>query len=965
MIIKGKREKRIAPLLFKTLLVVLAGIAIFFIVKTLSKKSNVNDSEIILCDAETVVEGKFVANDLLFNNGQTQSEEKSFSGKYSSFVDGDHKYGFSHTIKNPIKNARYIASVRRHTNNGAKSALVIQGKPGKGYYKQVSTSKSIDENGWELLTADIVIPDSAEVTELSIYTYCMQKGGDAYFDDLQIEIVNSQENGMSELDELHLYFDNQGFRKINAKRQEALQKGILQSADDDWVKAKLTEDGEISNDVNVRLKGDWTDHLKGDYWSYRIKMPTDKAWKRMQVFSLQDPETRSYLDEWIYHKALEREDVITPRYGFVKFSQNSQEPVLYAYEEHFNKQIAEYKNRREGVIVKFTEDYLWNLRLRNKDIHNKDVHQNVIHNADILPFKVGKTIKNPKLLEQFERAQALMDAYRNRTAPAHEVFDMELMAKYYAITDIFNANHSAIWHNLRFYYNPITKKLEPIGFDGYTEDGHFRLYVKLFFGEFMSSEDEDEWNAFYKYIFRDEEFIRYYVPAMVRYSSDEFINELLKENDNELFKLETLIRRNAKADYEFDDTKLLNRARLIHSNIKPFDENSLKVFREKDADGNASTFVTNYHNLPLEVVGAQKSKEWRPIKDTKTTLVRSNGRKAAPTFTKIEVADSDKYVFFKLPETDQVYRSTIKDWKRPEALKIGLGQNSELTIPLSEEAYTVKDKEVTIHAGSHLLDSPFVVPTGYKVVFEAGVHIDIVKRAYMLIYGPVFAGGSSDNPIVIESSDKSAQGVTIMKAGSPSLLNYVSISNLNTLEEGDWQLTGAVTFYESDVEMTNVTISNNHCEDALNIIRSSFTIKELNINNTFADGFDCDFCKGKLFESYFFATGNDGVDFSGSYIEINDTRLVNVGDKGISAGEQATLVVSDVHIEGAVIGIASKDLSKVKVTRAHLKDCQDGFAAYQKKPEFGGGTINVKSFSQEGVKNLTVSDPVSKINLPK
>ncbi len=965
MIIKGKKEKNIAPLIFKISLALLAGIGLFFIAKNFKFSTSNKKSEIILCDAETVAEGKFIANDLLFNNAQTQSSKKSYSGKYSSFVDGDNKYGIGYSIKNPEKNVRYILSVRRHANNGTKSALVVQGKPAKGFYKQISSSKSKDENGWELLTTDISIPDTADVNELSVYTYCSQKGGDAYFDDLQIEIVRSNDNGLNELDELHLYFDNQGFRKINAKREEALEKGILQSADDDWVKAKLTENDELSNDVNVRLKGDWTDHLKGDYWSYRIKMPTDKSWNRMQVFSLQDPSTRSFLDEWLYHKALEKEDVITPRYGFVKFSQNNQSPVLYAYEEHFNKQIAEYKNRREGVIVKFTEDYLWNQRLRNKDIHNKDIHQNVIHNADILPFRASKTFKDPKLTEQFERAQDLMDAYRNRTAPANEVFDMELMAKYYAITDVFNANHSAIWHNLRFYYNPITRKLEPIGFDGYTEDGHFRLYAKLFFGEFMSSADQDEWNAFYKYIFRDEEFIRYHVPAMMKYSSDEFINEVLAENDAEIFHLETLIRRSAKSDYEFDANKVLKRARLIHKNITPFNENSLKVFREKDADGNTQTYASNYHSMPLEVIGGQKSKKWLPIKKGPTTLVRSNGRKAAPTYTPIEVSPNDKYVFFKLPEMEQVYYSPIKDWKRPDQLTIGASQNSSLTIPLPEGSFSTKDKVVTIHSGNHQLKKPLIVPKGYTTILEEGAKIDITNKAYILLYGPLFATGSVDNPVIITSSDKSAQGVTIIKAGKKSILNFVSVSELNTLEENDWQLTGAVTFYESDVEMTQVTISKNHCEDALNIIRASFSIKELNINNTFADGFDCDFCTGKIFESYFHHTGNDGLDFSGSYIEVADTRLESVGDKGISAGEEATLIVSDVHIEGATIGIASKDLSKVKVTRVHLKDCQEGFAAYRKKPEFGGGTINVKSYTEEGVSNITVSDLESKINMPK
>lgn len=967
MLVKGKKEKNITPIIFKTLLVVLAVavvVVMFFFVKK-SMQSNSLKSEVIICNAEEVADGHFIANNLIFSNGKSQSSKKSYSGKYSSFVDGTNKYGIGYTIKNPDRNVRYIATVRRHASNGTKSAIVMQAKPAKGYYKQVSNSKSVDENGWELLTVDMSIPDTADVNELSIYTYCMQKGGDAYFDDLQIEIIRNNDNGLNDLDELHLYLDNQGFRKINAKREEALEKGILQSADDDWIKAKLTENNEVATDVNIRLKGDWTDHLKGEYWSYRIKMPTEKSWNRMQVFSLQDPATRSYLEEWIYHKALEKVDVITPRYGFVKFSQNNQDPVLYAYEEHFNKQIAEYKNRREGVIVKFSEDYLWNLRLKNKDIHNKDIHQNVIHNADILPFRSGKTFKDPKLTEQFEHAQDLMDAYRNRTAPANEVFDMELMAKYYAVTDIMNANHSAIWHNLRFYYNPITRKLEPIGFDGYTEDGHFRMYAKLFFGEFMSSPYEDEWSAFYKYIFRDEEFIRYYAPAMLKYSSDEFINELLAENDNEIFNLETLIRRSTKPDYEFDANKILKRARLIRKNITPFDENSLKVFREKDSDGNFKTYASNYHSLPLEFIGGQKNKKWLPINNNTSTLVRSNGRKAAPNFTQIEVSQSDKYAFFKLPETDQVFYSTIKDWKRPDQLKIGNSQNADLTIPLQEGAFSVMDSVVTIHSGSHQLTQALIVPKGYAVILEEGANIDITKRAYMLIYGPLFAKGSVNHPVVITSSDQSAQGVTIIKAGKKSVLNYVSITDLNTLEQDEWQLTGAVTFYESDVEMTQVTISKNHCEDALNIIRSTFSIKELNINNTFADGFDCDFCKGNIFESYFHNTGNDGLDFSGSYIEVSDTRLETIGDKGISAGEEATLIVTDVHIEDAIIGIASKDLSKVKVTRVHLKNCQEGFAAYRKKPEFGGGTINVKSYTEEGVTNLTAIDPESRINLPK
>jgi len=965
MIIKGTKGQKKSPAR-KILIGLFLLLGIVALTYWLWSSNRGSDTAVLLCDAEKVEEGKFIGvNGQKFNNGGTQSSEKSYSGRYSSKLDGDHRYGMGYTIKDISRQVRYIASVRRLTNNPNKSGLAMKAKPGKDIYIQSTESKSVDDNGWELLEVELTLPDSIDIDEISAYTFYTSSKGEAYFDDLKIEMIREGVIEMDDLAKLHLYLDQKALNKINDKRYEAMKKGILQTGDNDWVKAKLTENDSLESDVKVRLKGDWTDHLKGDYWSYRIKMPSDRSWNRMQTFSLQDPHTRYYLYEWLYHKALEEVDVITPRYGFVEFGQNEKSSVLYAYEEHFDKQVAEYKNRREGVIMKFSEDYMWNQRLRNKNIHNKDVHQNVIHNSDILPFKQAKTFKSPKLTEQFLRAQDLMEAFKNRTAPASEVFDMELLARHYAVTDIFNANHGLIWHNLRFYYNPITRKLEPIGFDGYTESGHYRLYTKLFFGEFKSSDDEDEWSAFYKYIFRDPEFIKYYVPAMVEYSSDEFINELLDKYDNEIYSLEKLIRRYADSDYQFDVATLKKRARTIHQNIKPLDENSMKVFVEKDTNGNQKVLASNYHNLPLVVVGSGATKEWDPA-DEISTLVRSNGRKQPPSYTEIKLTDKAKYVFYKLPGGDKIYYCTVKRWNRPGSdLKITYSKASEIEIPLDADAYKLEGNEVTILSGNHSLSKRLLIPEGYKLTIMPGTNIDMVQKAYMLSYSPVQLMGTKDDPILITSSDKTSQGFAVLQADKQSQVLYTSFTHLNTLEEGEWQMTGAVTFYESDVEMTNVTVSENNCEDALNLVRSNFSIRQLNINNTFADGFDGDFCKGKLMDSYLWNTGNDGLDYSGSWIEISDVLLENIGDKGISAGEEATLDIRDVTISKAQIGIASKDLSKVKLVNTSLKDCTQGFAAYRKKPEFGGGFINVKSYTEEGVERLINKDEESTINLPK
>ena len=117
----------------------------------------------------------------------------------------------------------------------------------------------------------------------------------------------------------------------------------------------------------------------------------------------------------------------------------------------------------------------------------------------------------------------------------------------------------------------------------------------------------------------------------------------------------------------------------------------------------------------------------------------------------------------------------------------------------------------------------------------------------------------------------------------------------------------------------------------------------INIHHTLSDGFDADFCTGEIKNSVFSNTGNDGMDFSGSQITIGGTRIDNAGDKGISVGEDSSVKVWNAHITNSNIGVASKDLSFLSIFYIKMEDCVTGYAAYQKKPEFGPGKIEVET----------------------
>ena len=123
------------------------------------------------------------------------------------------------------------------------------------------------------------------------------------------------------------------YRQMLEKRDEALRVGILQTTDADYVPATVTLNNGQKMDAEIRLKGDWTDHLEGEKWSFRIHLKEDDAQVLgFRQFSIQTPETRNFLYEWAMHQNLAEEDVLTTRYDFVNVMLNGELLGIYAIE---------------------------------------------------------------------------------------------------------------------------------------------------------------------------------------------------------------------------------------------------------------------------------------------------------------------------------------------------------------------------------------------------------------------------------------------------------------------------------------------------------------------------------------------------------------------------------------------------------------------------------------------------------
>ena len=105
---------------------------------------------------------------------------------------------------------------------------------------------------------------------------------------------------------------------------------------------------------------------------------------------------------------------------------------------------------------------------------------------------------------------------------------------------------------------------------------------------------------------------------------------------------------------------------------------------------------------------------------------------------------------------------------------------------------------------------------------------------------------------------------------------------------------------------------------------------------------DVDFSKGLIENSIFENVGNDAIDISGSNVTALNININGSGDKAISAGEASKLIANNISIKNSNIGIASKDLSLVKAKNLNFETTKYCYAAYQKKPEYGPGSIRIE-----------------------
>jgi len=285
--------------------------------------------------------------------------------------------------------------------------------------------------------------------------------------------------------------------------------------------------------------------------------------------------------------------------------------------------------------------------------------------------------------------------------------------------------------------------------------------------------------------------------------------------------------------------------------------------------------------------------------------------------------------------------------------------------------HNTNSNSLRVQRGHWAVNEFLVIPGGRRLIIPHGTTLDFEPQAGLVATGPVDIEGTSDEPVVLQGNfagkdKKTWQGIAIIKSGEPSIWSNVKIENTAGVQIDQWALSGGVNFYESDIEMDHVLFSGNRSEDALNIVRSKFKLKNVTIKNTTSDAFDSDFSNGAVvdgvFENIGSVGGGDGIDLSGSEVSVSRTVFKNISDKALSVGENSQLKASEVDINNVAIGAASKDGSELFISNSKMTGIKKaGLMAYIKKPEYGPAAITAEGLEYDSKEKKAISQKGSKI----
>jgi hypothetical protein len=742
-------------------------------------------------------------------------------------------------------------------------------------------------------------------------------------------------------------------RTIQQFREEALTLGTLIGSDDGYVPATLRVGDELLK-VRMRLKGHALDHLRGRKWSYRVEIKDSARLWGMRGFALQHPSTRGFEREWLFHRHLQHEGVLGLRYGFVRVVFNGDDLGLHALEERFSKELLEAQGRREGPIIKFDES-AWLERFARRT--GLGLAAGDFSTAGVTTFRKKSIAGSPTLSAQRDAGVQMFRAFAQGELPASQVFKVPQLARYMALCELYGSWHGLAYHNMRFYYDPVEARLEPIGYDANSSLGTSRGDLQALG---MS------WSA---RILEDPLVARAYAAELARLSGPEYLSGIRAALGVELDETVLLLNREWPIDASAAWQSIARRQEQMRSLLAVRHMVSGRI--TANDDGSRTIKVFNNLRLPVELLALHAGDTIIALTDAGVAPLlpaTPAGKVSEPftrSFTLKEAAAAAVAVECRIAGLEETRRVPLirhdfalpADGPRPTAPTVAEALTQHEFLERSSDPTVLR-----VVPGDWSVTGDLVLPDGVGLIAGPGTMLRFETGAILTATGALHFTGTAQQPVRLVPRQESWAGVLVLNAPR-SAWSHVQVEATTGIERHGWMTTGGVTFSRAAVSFTECRFADSRAEDALNVLDAEIELAGTVFTRCVSDAFDGDFVTGRIDGCRYDHVAGDAIDVSGSKLLITQVDVRAVGDKAVSAGEKSAVEVSSLTVIGAGMGLVSKDHSTLRALDVDIRDTGVGLAAYVKKPEYGPASIEANGVALSDVETPALVQTFSRITL--
>ncbi len=750
--------------------------------------------------------------------------------------------------------------------------------------------------------------------------------------------------------EIHIHLKNKDFLILMKNRKHALEQLSLLPKDNEEIPATINFQGK-SLTATLRLKGDKIDHFEEPVaWSLRIALKKQQHILSMNRFSLQRLQTRSNDIDPLYQMMMREQGIIAPRYQFVKVKINNIDWGLMEMEDHFTREIQEANRHKESIIAKLDETEMWE--------YVTAYYTMLLYNNSFVAstefFSRKKIQNNAKFSQDATYAKSLMQAWQSGRLSTHFGFDNKTYNTFIAISELWGAWHPMAWGNLRFYYNPYLGKFEPVSFD-FSEPSQettlshaekFPLFNEIIFNKenttFLESGFYETVNA----LANDNEISR------LKKEQADLIHLLEKYNITPVADFEILRKNrnfiNAKGKQFFAPTE----KHWEHTpSTKFIDQTTISLAR---ANVYHNGFIEIINKIPLPLTIKSITTSYLGINNNQLPITERN-IKASELFGRAEpyllFIDPDikwDEITIVLESKTNIPQQTIKLHDNEKIFFLNdqyfIDKELHRNTIINSQAFIKQDETGAYHIIEGIWNVPEALefPANATVIIDAGSHLRFRENSYLKTNGALHIQGTSSNPVSLSgiNDGETWKGIFVVRSSEKSIWQWVDINNTQAHKAEPIEITGAITFYESDIEMDHVNFTNSSAEDMLNVVNAEFSLSNVNFRGGRSDAFDADFSRGKLINTHFENIKGDGFDTSGTESDITHCTFTDIKDKAISIGEVSYANIEDVSINQAGTAVAVKDYSRASIINSAIRQSTfSDLMSYTKKSAYGGALL--------------------------